>query len=88
MIKNIIDGKNGLEDDEIFSDEEIEEDNFMTNFERQNSILFVKNILNTISQKYPDINKIIVESLGEDRIKTLNDIFNNEEQKLTTKNNC
>ena len=88
MIKNIIDGKNGLEDDEIFSDEEIEEDNFMTNFERQNSILFVKNILNTISQKYPDINKIIVESLGEDRIKTLNDIFNKEEQKLTTKNNC
>ena len=82
MIKNYIEGKNGNEDDEDLSYEEFDDDNCSTNFEKQNSILFVKNTLNNIAQKNPDINKIIVESLGN-KINILNDIFNKEEQKLS-----
>ena len=84
IIKNYLDGNNGVEDEEDLSYEEFDDDNCLTNFEKQNSILFVKSTLNNISQKYPDINKIIIESLG-DKINVLNDIFNKEEQKLTAK---
>ena len=52
---------------------------------KKSPILFVKNILNAVSQKSPDIYKIIMETLG-DKLNTLNTIFTEEEQRLANKN--
>ena len=82
MLKKIIDGDNVEQDDEILSYEEKDDDEPLTNFDKQSPIIFVKNTLNAVSQKSPDIYKIIVETLG-DKINVLNDIFNNEEKRLT-----
>ena len=82
MLKKIIDGDNVEQDDEILSYEEKDDDEPLTDFDKQSPIIFVKNTLNVVSQKSPDIYKIIVETLG-DKINVLNDIFNNEEKRLT-----
>ena len=86
MIKKYIDGEQeNIDDDEDLSYEERDDDDKpLTNFEKQSPILFVKNTLNIISQKSPNINKMIVEALG-DKFHSLNNIFNNEEQRLDNK---
>ena len=87
LVKNIIEGEplDGAGNDEDLSYEEEDCDDVpLTNFERYSPIIFVKNTLNNISQKSADIYKIIVESLG-DKINKLNEIFNNEEQRLKKK---
>ena len=87
VIKNILDGKKAYNDDEDLSFEEDDYDEKpLTNFDRQNPILLVKNTLNTLSQKNPEINKIIMEALG-DNFNKLNSIINKEEQRLANKNN-
>ena len=72
MIKDIISGKKVYDDDEDLSLEENDDDEKpLTNFDKQNTILLVKNTLNTLSQKNPDINKIIIEALGDNFNKDL-----------------
>ena len=91
QVKNIISGEptdlniNDNNDEEYSYDELDEEDETLTEFDRVNEILFVKNTLNDIG-KNPEMNKIIVESLG-DKFKILNDIFNKEEQRIIEKKN-
>ena len=84
-IKNIIDGEGFDYDEDLSYEEEDDDDKPLTNFEKQSPILFVKNTLNAVSQKSPDIYKIIMETLG-DKINILNSIFNDEEQRLANKN--
>ena len=82
MFKKIMDGGNEEgEDEDLSYEEEDDDDQALTNFEKQSPILFVKNTLNNLSQKSPDIYKIIQESLG-DKINILNEIFNNEEKRI------
>ena len=82
MFKKIMDGGNEEgEDEDLSYEEEDDDDQALTNFEKQSPILFVKNTLNNLSQKSPDIYKIIQESLG-DKITILNEIFNNEEKRI------
>jgi hypothetical protein len=87
MINKYIEGgQDNIDDDDDLSYEERDDDDRpLTNFEKQSPILFVKNTLNVISQKSPNVNKIIVEALG-DKFDMLNNIFNNEEQRLANKN--
>ena len=91
QVKNIISEEptdlnlNDNNDEEYSYDELDEEDETLTEFDKINAILFVKNTLNDIG-KNPQINKIIVESLG-DKFKILNDIFNKEEQRIIDKKN-
>lgn len=87
MIKKYIDGEQeNIDDDEDLSYEERDDDEKpLTNFEKQSPILFVKNTLNIISHNSPNINTLIVETLG-DKFHILNNIFNNEEQRLANKN--
>ena len=87
IIQNILDGGQRYGDDEDLDYEEEDDDEKpLTNYEKQSPILFVKNTLNSVSQKSPDIYKSIVETLG-DKINLLNQIFNNEEQRLGKKLN-
>ncbi len=82
MFKKIMDGGNEEgEDEDLSYEEEDDDDQALTNFEKQSPILFVKNTLNNLSQKSPEIYKIIQESLG-DKINILNEIFNNEEKRI------
>ena len=82
MFKKIMDGGNEEgEDEDLSYEEEDDDDQALTNFEKQSPILFVKNTLNNLSQKSPDIYKIIQESLGY-KINILNEIFNNEEKRI------
>ena len=86
IIKNILDGGQGYgEDDDLSYEEEDDDEKPLTNYEKQSPILFVKNTLNAISQRSPDIYKFIMEALG-DKLNSLNQIFNNEEQRLAKKN--
>ena len=91
QVKNIISGEptdsnlNDNNDEEYSYDELDEDDEALTEFDRINVILFVKNTLNDIG-KNPEMNKIIVQSLG-DKFKILNDIFNKEEQRIIEKKN-
>ena len=85
MIKKIMDGGNLEGDDDndsSYDEEEDDDDEPLTNFEKQSPILFVKNTLNAVSQKSPDIYKVIVETL-KDKINTLNEIFTKEEQRIS-----
>lgn len=86
MLKKIIDGEPGYgEDDDLSYEEEDDDDKPLTNFEKQSPILFVKNTLNAVSQKSPDIYKIIVDTLGE-KINDLKEIFSNEEKRIANNN--
>ena len=66
-IQKMINGEQGDDYDEdlSFEEEDDDDDKPLTNFEKQNPILFVKNTLNVISQKSPDIYKIIMETFGD-----------------------
>ena len=84
-VKNIIDGGEFDYDEDLSYEEEDDDDKPLTNFDKQSPILFVINTLNAVSQKSPDIYKIIMETLG-DKINILNTIFNDEEQRTANKN--
>jgi hypothetical protein len=81
MLKKIMDGPGGDDDDDLSYEEEDDDDKPLTNFEKQSAILFVKNTLDALSQKSPDISKIIIDTLG-DKINNLKEMFNNEEKRL------
>ena len=81
MLKKIMDGPGGDDDDDLSYEEEDDDDKPLTNFEKQSPILFVKNTLDALSQKSPEISKIIIETLGE-KINNLREIFNIEEKRL------
>jgi len=81
MLKKIMDGPGGDDDEDLSYEEEDDDDKPLTNFEKQSAILFVKNTLDGLSQKSPDINKIIIETLG-DKINNLREMFNIEEKRL------
>jgi hypothetical protein len=84
MFKKILDGGNeDGEDEDLSYEEEDDDDQALTNFEKQSPILFVKNTFNDIFQKSPDIFKIIKDTLGDGKIQILNDIFTNEEKRLS-----
>ena len=89
QVKNIVSGepndaKYDLEDEDISYENEFDEDDEPINkFDKINTIEFVKNILNDIGQNQ-EMNKIIVESLG-DKFVILNDIFNKEEERKLQK---
>jgi hypothetical protein len=71
-------------DEEINSYDELDEDDEpLTEFEKLNTFIYVKNILNDLGQNQ-EMNKIIVESLG-DKLKILDDIFKKEEQRMIKK---
>ena len=88
-VKNIVSGepndaKYDLEDEDISYENEFDEDDEPINkFDKINTIEFVKNILNDVGQNQ-EMNKIIVESLG-DKFVILNDIFNKEEERKLQK---
>ena len=88
MVKDIITGEpndNNNENDEDIDDEEFDEDDIeLTKFEKYSAIIFVKETLNEIA-KNNEMNKIIVESLG-DKFNELNDIFNKEEERRKNNN--
>jgi hypothetical protein len=86
VLGKIIHGEyNSNEKDESISYEEMDEDDLaLTNFEKQSPILFVKNTLNYISQKSPDIYKLINETLKE-HIQELNYIFETEQKRMEKK---
>ena len=85
QVKNIVSGEptdanNDLNDEDISYDEIDEDDDEpLTEFEKINTIDYVKNTLNDVGNN-PEMSKIIVESLG-DNFKTLNNIFNKEEKR-------
>ena len=81
MLKKIMDGPGGDDDDDLSYEEEDDDDKPLTNFEKQSAILFVKNTLDALSQKSPDISKIIIDTLG-DKINNLKEMFNIEEKRL------
>ena len=81
MLKKIMDGPGGDDDDDLSYEEEDDDDKPLTNFEKQSALIFVKNTLDALSQKSPEINKIIIETLG-DKINNLKEMFNNEEKRL------
>ena len=89
QVKNIVSGepndaKYDLEDEDISYENEFDEDDEPINeFDKINTIEFVKNILNDVGQNR-EMNNIIVESLG-DKFKILNDIFNKEEERKLLK---
>ena len=89
QVKNIVSGepndaKYDLEDEDISYENEFdEEDEPINKFDKINTIEFVKNILNDVGQNQ-EMNKIIVESLG-DKFVILNDIFNKEEERKLQK---
>ena len=85
MIKKIMDGEVEDGDDDLDYEEEDDDDQPLTNFDKQSPILYVKNTLNNLSQKSPEINKIIIETL-KDKINLLNEIFNIEEKRLAKNN--
>ena len=85
MIKKIMDGDIEDGDDDLDYEEEDDDDQPLTNFDKQSPILYVKNTLNNLSQKSPEINKMIIEALN-DKINLLNEIFNIEEQRLANNN--
>ena len=84
QVKNIVSGeptdlKYKIKDEDISDDEIDEEDEAITEFDKINVIDYVKNTLNDVGQNQ-QMNKIIVESLG-DKFQILNDIFNKEEER-------
>ena len=89
QVKNIVSGepndaKDNFEDVDISIENEYDEDDEPINeFDKINTIEFVKNILNDVGQNQ-EMNKIIVESLG-DKFVILNDIFNKEEERKLQK---
>ena len=89
QVKNIVSGepndaKDNFEDVDISIENEYDEDDEPINeFDKINTIEFVKNILNDVGQNR-EMNNIIVESLG-DKFKILNDIFNKEEERKLLK---
>ena len=72
-----------LEDNDLSYEEEDDDEQALTNFEKQSPILFVKYTLNAVSQISPDIYKIIGETLN-DKINILNEIFNDEEKRQSS----
>ena len=89
QVKNIVSGEptdlNNEENDEDISyvDEVDEEDEPITEFEKINVIDYIKNTLNQVGN-IPEMNKIIVDSLG-DKFNVLNDIFKKEEERKAQK---
>ena len=85
IAKNIITGEpndnnENIENDEDIEDEEYDEDDIdLTEFEKISAIIFVKNTMNEVG-KNNEMNKIIIDSLG-DKFTELNDIFNREEER-------
>ena len=84
QVKNIVageptDSNDKEKDEEIYDDEFDEEDEAITEFDKINVFDYVKNTLNDVGQNQ-QMNKIIVESLG-DKFQILNDIFNKEEER-------
>ena len=84
QVKNIVSGeptdlKYKIKDEDISDDEIDEEDEAITEFDKINVIDYVKNTLNDVGQNQ-QMNKIIVESLG-DKFQILNEIFNKEEER-------
>ena len=86
LLKKYLDADGDYNEDEDLSydDEEDEDDKPLTNYDKLNAILFVKNTLNGISSNSPEISQTIVSSLGENMNK-LNDIFKKEEEKENKK---
>ena len=87
QVKNIVSGEptdlnDNEKDENISADETDEDDEAINEFDKINVIDYVKNSLNEVAQNQ-EINKIIVESLG-DKFKILNDIFNKEEERKKT----
>ena len=80
--KKMIDEGN-LEDNDLSYEEEDDDEQALTNFEKQSPILFVKYTLNAVSQISPDIYKIIGETLN-DKINILNEIFNDEQKRQSS----
>ena len=88
QVKNIVSGEptdlnDNEKDENISADETDEDDEAINEFDKINVIDYVKNSLNEVAQNQ-EINKIIVESLG-DKFKILNDIFNKEEERKLQK---
>ena len=77
--------ENTTDDDEDLSWDEDESDNEeITQFDKQNDVLFLRDTLNNISQKSPDdYNKI--NSLLGDNVHILKEIFKKEEEYLNNK---
>jgi len=87
QVKNIVSGEptdlnDNEKDENISADETDEDDEAINEFDKINVIDYVKNSLNEVARNQ-EINKIIVESLG-DKFKILNDIFNKEEERKKT----
>ncbi len=75
------------EDDEDISwNEDDNDDDEITQLDKQNDVLFLKETLNNISQKSPDEYNKINELLGEN-INLLKDIFTKEEEIQKNKKN-
>ena len=87
QVNNIISGEPNFnyinKDEEIYEDEVDEDDEPLTEFDKINTIGYVKNTLNEIA-KNQEMAKIITESLGN-KYNILNDIFNKEEQRINSK---
>ena len=83
-VKKIVEGEPtdlnaNAKDENISYDEFDEDDEVINEFDKINVIDYVKNTLNEVAQNQ-EMNRIIVESLG-DKFQILNDIFNKEEER-------
>ena len=82
IVNNIITGEpvDNNDNDEDIDDEELDEGDIgLTKFEKNSAIIFVKETLNEVAKNI-EMNRIIVEALG-DKFNELNDIFNKEEER-------
>ena len=89
LFKKFLNGEDITEDDEEDSWEEEDDDKnekLLINIDKDNPILFCKNIFNDISLNYDDFFKNIISILGENA-KILENIFNKEEQRLNKNEN-
>ena len=82
LFKKFVEGKEINDDeDEDWEEDEEEEESILTDIDKQSPILIVKNTLQIINQKFPELFKNILNILGDNSNK-LNDIFINEELRL------
>ena len=85
IVSNIImgepnDNNKNKDNDEDIDEEDLDDDDIpLTDFEKKSAIICVKDTMNEIG-KNAEINKIIIESVG-DKLNELNDIFNKEEER-------
>ena len=85
LFKRFIEGEN-ISDDEDYEENEDEDDEMpLTDIDKQNPILVVKNTLDLVSKNHHELFQKILAFLG-DNVQKLNNLFIKEEQKIKNSN--